>query len=162
MAKPVFGLESLNKGLSQCTKADALRIKRNFVWYIKSSVSNPSVKLDDFFQNRKAPIYHHFNCHEWCSPTWCWEKQIDKEEDEEECQIARSGEHEANFKNDGNNNDSFSYDPLYTCILDLDCTEDSVTDDDYSDDITSGDKYLDFEKDELNSLAIGHHISLVT
>ena len=38
-------------------------------------------KFETFYNNRRSPIYHHFNIHEWCCPTWCWAKKIDVEED---------------------------------------------------------------------------------
>ena len=39
--KPIFGLAALNQALSSCTKGDALRLKRNFSWYIKTAVRDP-------------------------------------------------------------------------------------------------------------------------
>ena len=56
IAKPLFGLATISKSLSTCSKGDALRIKRNFSWYLKSGVRDETITFQEFYENRKAPI----------------------------------------------------------------------------------------------------------
>jgi hypothetical protein len=99
IAKPLFGLAAISKSLSTCSKRDALRIKRNFSWYLKSGVRDETITFQEFYENRKAPIYHHFNTHQWCSSKWCWARRLDEEEEDElkKCQHIAAGEDE--YKN---------------------------------------------------------------
>ena len=80
MAKPLFMMTQLPDKQSDMTKTNALRLKRNLGWYIQSSRKNKNVTFDDFVNNIKAPVCHHFHLHEWCSSTWCPFKGMDEAE----------------------------------------------------------------------------------
>ena len=80
MAKPMFQLAALPDKISDLTKTDALRLKRNLGWYIQTSRKNNKVSFDQFVANIKAPIAHHFHSHEWCDSSWCPFKGMDEAE----------------------------------------------------------------------------------
>jgi hypothetical protein len=83
LAKPVFGLASLSKKISRVTRADALRIKRNYAWYFKSCIQNTQCNFKQFKDGCKAPLHHHFGEHHWCNSDWCWAKKLDDMEEGE-------------------------------------------------------------------------------
>jgi hypothetical protein len=83
LAKPVFGLASLSKKISRVTRADALRIKRNYAWYLKSCIQSKQCDFKQFQDGCKASLHHHFGEHHWCSSDWCWAKKLDEMEEGE-------------------------------------------------------------------------------
>ena len=81
LAKPVFKLASLSKKISRVTRADALKVKRNYAWYFKSCIKNKQCTFKQFKDGSRAPLHHHFGEHHWCSAAWCWAKKLDEMED---------------------------------------------------------------------------------
>ena len=78
-----------------------MRINRNFSWFSKTGVRDDEITFDEFYNNRKAPIYHHFNTHQWCFSKWCWARRLDEEEDElKRCQPIDAGESEGEDDDD--------------------------------------------------------------
>jgi len=71
MVKGLFALADLPLTISVCTKGDALRIKRNFGYYIQGCRKDPDCSLATFIANARAPVEHHFHNHQWCHSSWC-------------------------------------------------------------------------------------------
>jgi len=80
MVKGLFSLADLAQGISICTKGDALRIKRNFGYYIQGYRKSTKISLETFIKNAIAPIEHHFHNHEWCDSSWCPFKLMEEHE----------------------------------------------------------------------------------
>jgi hypothetical protein len=58
------------------TNVDALRLKRNYAWWI---FTGASLTFEEFQDSAMSPVLHHFNDHSKCG-TWCHHRN--KEEDE--------------------------------------------------------------------------------
>ena len=68
--------------LNQNTKVDALRIKRNIGWYIREYCSNKNRTFEEFVNDARALVNHHFNVHNYCNCSWCLAKDLDDMEEE--------------------------------------------------------------------------------
>ena len=79
MVKPLFALSNVPETISEVNKNDCLRIKHKFGWYFQTARKG-CVTLDEFVDNAKAPIAHHFHNHEWCNSEWCAFKNLDQKE----------------------------------------------------------------------------------
>jgi hypothetical protein len=75
-AKYVYKLKKAAKKTSEMNGVDALRLKRNYAWWLFSGVN---LTYAEFKQSAKSPVLHHFNDHSHCG-TWC--KHTEKSEEE--------------------------------------------------------------------------------
>ncbi len=75
-AKYVYKLKKAAKKTSEMNGVDALRLKRNYAWWLFSGVN---LTYAQFKQSAKSPVLHHFNDHSHCG-TWC--KHTTKSEEE--------------------------------------------------------------------------------
>ena len=80
MVKPIFALAKVSDKISDMTKTDCLRIKRNLGWYIQTGQKNKHITLDMFVRNIKAVVCHLFHDHEWCDRSWCPFKDMNEKE----------------------------------------------------------------------------------
>jgi hypothetical protein len=67
IGKKVFALVQKPKAVSVCTKSDALRIKKNFAYFVRQYRTKP---FEEFVQASNAVVEHHFNNHQHCGD-WC-------------------------------------------------------------------------------------------
>jgi hypothetical protein len=68
VGKHVFKLAWGPRKITKCTKADALRLKRNFGYFQKQTNRQP---FPEFKRKSKTVIEHHFNNHSYCDASWC-------------------------------------------------------------------------------------------
>ena len=95
IAKPIFGLAAMNKGISRVIRGDALRIKRNYAWYFKSQVKKKSGNYNNFVNGAEAPLHHHISVHHWWDGEWCWAKRLDDEKEAKMCQVEQLGKEQS-------------------------------------------------------------------
>ena len=51
--KSLFGLAAISKMAFYCSKEDALRVKRNFSWYLNTCVRDENITFDEFSKIEK-------------------------------------------------------------------------------------------------------------
>ena len=77
VAKAIFAILLLcKKDRCGCTKADALRIKTNWGYFLKQ---NRGEGLEKMIAMSQAPLEHMFDNHEHCDQQWCLKKRAAKE-----------------------------------------------------------------------------------
>ena len=70
VAKHIFSIVNESRDLRcGCTKADALRLKKDWGYMIKK---NREKTTEELSAASKVPLEHMFNCHENCSAEWCF------------------------------------------------------------------------------------------
>jgi hypothetical protein len=74
--KYLFAMKNMGAKRSPMTEMDALRLKRNFAWWL---FSGASLTYDEFSDAAMSPVLHHFNDHSKCG-TWCRHKNKSAEQ----------------------------------------------------------------------------------
>ena len=77
VAKHIFSIVNKSRDLRcGCTKEDALRIKKYWVYMIKK---NKEKTIEEFSESSKVPLEHMFNSHANCNSEWCFKKRASEE-----------------------------------------------------------------------------------
>jgi hypothetical protein len=63
----VYALKNASKATSEMNGIEALRLKRNFTWWLFTGTKLP---YEEFAASGRSPVLHHFNDHSECG-TWC-------------------------------------------------------------------------------------------
>mmetsp|Transcript_37363 Transcript_37363/g.54638 ORF Transcript_37363/g.54638 Transcript_37363/m.54638 type:complete len:456 (-) Transcript_37363:846-2213(-) len=71
VGKRFFDLLKKGKKFSTITKADCLRMKKYYGYFLKQ---NRDKSIDEMYHTSFAPLEHLFDCHDYCG-TWCKRKQ---------------------------------------------------------------------------------------
>jgi hypothetical protein len=75
-AKYLYALKTLGVGKSEMNAIDCLRLKRNYAWWL---FTGTKLTFEEFRNQAKSPILHHFNDHSQCG-TWCQHTKKSKDE----------------------------------------------------------------------------------
>jgi hypothetical protein len=74
--KYIYALKNVGKKRSEMNDVDALRLKRNFAWWL---FSGTKLTFEEYRDSSMSPVLHHFNDHSQCG-TWCMHRDKTEEE----------------------------------------------------------------------------------